>query len=143
MRHPERFLILNRYIRDDETVQLFQSASVVVLPYIESSQSGVIPLAYTYGKPVVATAVGGLPEMVIHGVTGLLVPPRDERQLADAIVMLLGNDALRRKMGDAAKRFIQRNCSPSLVAQETMGVYRGVAVGLPEKERYDQRVAKQ
>jgi glycosyltransferase involved in cell wall biosynthesis len=137
MVHPERFLVLNRYIAEEEAAQLFQNASVVALPYIEASQSFIISEAYTYGKPVVATTVGGLPEMVVHGETGLLVPPRDEQQLANAIVTLLGNDELRRKMGRDAKEFLQRNCSAAMVAQKTMDVYRSVAVGLAEKERYE------
>jgi starch synthase len=100
MVHPERFVILNRHIDEEEVRRLFQEASVVVLPYVESFQSGVIPIAYTYGKPVVATTVGGLPEMVDDGVTGLLVPPRDERKLAEAIVTVL---ARKRRMGEGGK----------------------------------------
>jgi glycosyltransferase involved in cell wall biosynthesis len=129
MVHPDRFIVLNRYIPEDETDRLFQQASLVVLPYIESSQSGVIPVAYTYGKPVVATKVGGLPEAVVDGVTGILVPPRDERSLADAIVSLLNNDVLRHRMGQCGKELIQRECSPTVVAQDTLGVYRTTCMG--------------
>ena len=69
MKNPERFLVDNEYISELRAQEYFQRASVVVLPYIEASQSGVIPLAYSAGKPVVATEVGGLPEMVEHGRT--------------------------------------------------------------------------
>ncbi|MGC2161198.1 MAG: glycosyltransferase family 4 protein [Silvibacterium sp.] len=124
MAHPERFIIFNRQIAEQEADQLFREASLVVLPYIESSQSGVIPVAYTYGKPVVATKVGGLPEMVADRVTGMLVPPRDEKKLAEAIVTLLADDDLRQKMGRAAKEFIERECAPAVVAQHTLAVYR-------------------
>src|SRR5207249_5838275 len=89
-----------------------------------SSQSGVIPLAYSAGKPVVATEVGGLPEMVEHGRTGLLVPPRDAAQLADAVVRLLLDRKLRRRMGMCGKAKIAEECSPELVAQKTIDVYR-------------------
>ena len=74
---------------DEVRATLFQQASVVALPYIEASQSGVVPLAYMHMKPVVATTVGGLPEMVDDGRTGYLVPPRDEQALATAVVRLL------------------------------------------------------
>lgn len=124
MLHPERFVVLNHHIDDVELAMLFRQASVVVLPYIEASQSGVIPIAYTYGKPVVATTVGGLPEMIEDGVTGLLVPPKDERRLAAAILAVLGDDLQRRRMGDAAKRKIQRECSPEVIARKTFDVYR-------------------
>jgi glycosyltransferase involved in cell wall biosynthesis len=124
MVHPERFAVLNRHISDAEVATLFRQASVIVLPYIEASQSGVIPIAYTYGKPVVGTTVGGLPEMIDDGVTGFLVPPGNEKRLADAIIAVLRNDAQRRKMGAAAKQKIERECSPAVIARQTLDVYR-------------------
>jgi glycosyltransferase involved in cell wall biosynthesis len=124
MVHPERFAVLNRHISDAEVATLFRQASVIVLPYIEASQSGVIPIAYTYGKPVVGTTVGGLPEMIDDGVTGFLVPPGNEKRLAAAIIAVLRNDAQRRKMGAAAKQKIERECSPAVIARQTLDVYR-------------------
>src|SRR6266498_1771585 len=76
MVHPDHFIVYNEYIPDVRIAELFGRASLVVLPYIEASISGVIPVAYTFGKPVVATAVGILPEMVDHGRTGYVVRPR-------------------------------------------------------------------
>ncbi|MGH9587127.1 MAG: glycosyltransferase family 4 protein [Acidobacteriaceae bacterium] len=124
MENPERFVVHNRRIPEDEAEQLFREASVVVLPYIESSQSGVIPVAYSHAKPVIATTVGGLPETVIDEVTGLLVPPRDERRLADAVVALLTNGDLRNRMGQEGKRRLERECAPDKVAQQTIDVFR-------------------
>jgi glycosyltransferase involved in cell wall biosynthesis len=126
MEHPERFTVINRYISNEEAGRIFAESSVVVLPYIESSQSGVIPMAYTYGKPVIATRVGGLPEMVHHGSTGLLVAPRSKDELADAIVTLLEDEELRRRMGSAGKEYIERTCAPAAVARETAAVYHDV-----------------
>jgi glycosyltransferase involved in cell wall biosynthesis len=105
MANPDQFVVRNEYVSDAERAELFRRASVVVLPYVEASQSGVVPLAYRAGKPVVATTVGGLPEIVEHGRTGLLVPPRDERALAEAVVRV-------------------RECSPAVVAGQTLAVYR-------------------
>jgi glycosyltransferase involved in cell wall biosynthesis len=124
MVHPDRFIIHNEYISEQCTSEYFRSSSVVVLPYIEASQSGVIPLAYSAGKPVVATTVGGLPEMVEDGRTGYLVPPRNVVQLADAVTRLLLDAPLRRQMGANAKRKIEAECSPDLIAQQTIDVYR-------------------
>jgi glycosyltransferase involved in cell wall biosynthesis len=129
MVNPERFEIINRHIPESEANILFRRASVVVLPYIEASQSGVIPVAYTYSKPVVASNVGGLPEMIEDGETGLLVPPRDEQKLAAAIVKLLKDKALRRNMGAAGKRKIEHECGPAAVAQHTLDVYRIASMG--------------
>ncbi|MBV9543769.1 MAG: glycosyltransferase family 4 protein [Chloroflexi bacterium] len=124
MMHPSQFIVHNEYVSDDARSALFQEASVVVLPYVEASQSGVIPLAYRFGKPVIATTVGGLPEMVEHGRTGLLVPPRDEQSLAAAIVHLLRNDNLRRQLGAEGSRMLDCYCAPDVVARETLAVYR-------------------
>lgn len=124
MAHPENFLVYNEYISDDDRAELFRKASVVVLPYVDASQSGVIPVAYTYSKPVVATTVGALPEMVEDGRTGYLVPPRDERALADAVVRLMEDGDLRRRLGTNGKRKVETECSPAAVARKTLGVYR-------------------
>ena len=129
MKHPERFLVVNEYISERRAQEYFQRASVVVLPYIEASQSGVIPLACSAGKPVVATTVGGLPEMVDHGRTGLLVRPRDASELADAVVRLLLDRKLRRHLGMCGKEKIAAECSPELVAQKTIDVYRRALEG--------------
>jgi glycosyltransferase involved in cell wall biosynthesis len=121
---PDRFVVHNRYVSDDERGTLFQQASVVVLPYVEATQSGVVPVAYTHGKPVVATHTGGLPEAIQDGETGLLVPPRDERALAAAIIRLLKDDGLRRRMGAAGKQHLDTQSSPDRVARQTTEIYR-------------------
>ncbi len=123
MVHPESFIVYNEYISDGALSDLFRRAAVVVLPYIEATQSGVIPLAYTFRKPVVATTVGGLPEMVEHGRTGYLVPPRNPLVLAKAIVRLLKDKQLRRQFGMNGHRKIDTECSPDAVAEKTLRVY--------------------
>ena len=127
MVHPEHFIVHNEFISEERTTEYFQRASVVVLPYIEASQSGVIPLAYSAAKPVVATTVGGLPEMVEHGRTGYLVAPRDAAKLADALVRLLLDKTLRRQMGVNAKHKIELECSPETIARQTVEVYHRAA----------------
>jgi glycosyltransferase involved in cell wall biosynthesis len=123
MVHPERFVVYNEYVSEELCSQLFRQASLVALPYVEASQSGVIPLAYTSMKPVVATTVGGLPEMVDDGRTGYLVPPRDERALASAIVRLLRDTALCRQLGLNGRRKLDAECAPAVVARRTYDVY--------------------
>jgi glycosyltransferase involved in cell wall biosynthesis len=123
MRDPSRFTVHNDYVSAEQRAQLFAEAAVVVLPYVEASQSGVVPLAYSFEKPVVATAVGGLPEAVEHGRTGLVVPPRDEPALADSVARLLEDRALRREMGLAGRRKLEREWSAVSVAERTLHVY--------------------
>jgi len=124
MVHPDRFIVRNEFISEDLAADYFQRASVVVLPYIEASQSGVIPLAYSAAKPVVATTVGGLPEIVEDGRTGYLVAPRDAAQLADAVTRLLLDPSLRRQMGKNGKSKLQAECSSEVIARKTMEVYQ-------------------
>ncbi|MGE3777335.1 MAG: glycosyltransferase family 4 protein [Pirellulaceae bacterium] len=134
MVNPDRFEVHNDWIGEDRRAEMFAAASVVVLPYLEASQSGVIPVAYAFGKPVIATRVGGLPDIVDHGTTGLLVAPRDAPGLADAILQLLEDDAGRRRMGLAGKHKLERECSPAAVARQTLAVYRR-AIGLRRPKR--------
>ena len=65
----------DKYISNEEVAVYFAAADVVVLPYLEASQSGIVPIAYSFNTPVISTRVGGLPEAVIDGETGLLVDP--------------------------------------------------------------------
>ena len=110
MTHPERFEVLNEYIPRADVPRLFQQASIVVLPYIEASQSAVVPLAYAFGKPVVATTVGGIPDVVENGQDGLLIPPRDSSALAEAVISLLQDRETRHQMGQQALKRVEMNC---------------------------------
>jgi D-inositol-3-phosphate glycosyltransferase len=80
-----RVRLEDRYVADSEIAQLFAAATIVVLPYRAGTQSGVVPLAHAHGRPVLASAVGGLAEAVHDGETGRLVPPGDAQALAGAL----------------------------------------------------------
>jgi glycosyltransferase involved in cell wall biosynthesis/SAM-dependent methyltransferase len=84
--------LVDRYIPNEEVGTYFAACDTVVLPYVGASQSGIIQLAYEFGRPVIATTAGGLPDVVEDGKTGYLVPPRDSRALADAIVKMFNAD---------------------------------------------------
>ena len=124
MVNSDHFVVYNEYVTDEKRAELFRRAAVVVLPYIEASQSFIISIAYRFGKPVVATTVGGLPEMVDNGRTGFLVRPRESESLAAAIVDLMQNDELRRRFGENGMRKVNVECAPSVVGQQTAAVYR-------------------
>jgi len=79
-------LIFDDYIPNEEVGLYFAAANVVVLPYISATQSGIVQIAYNYNKPVITTDVGGLPEAVSQGVTGLVIPAQDVHALAHAIM---------------------------------------------------------
>jgi glycosyltransferase involved in cell wall biosynthesis len=80
---------------------------VFVLSSVWEGMSNSLLEAMAAGRPVVATRVGGNPEVVVDGETGLLVPPRDPRALADAVLRLLGDPALAGRLGEAARRRVE------------------------------------
>lgn len=122
----DRFEIHDRFIPNDEVAAFFQQASLVVLPYIEASQSGVVAIAYAFGKPVVATNVGGLPDVVQNGQSGLLVPPADAQSLAQAVILLLKDPVLREQMGRNARKLSETELSWDKVAEKTLKVYQQI-----------------
>lgn len=85
--------VIDRYIPNEEIPMFFEAADVVVLPYTSASASGIIQIAYGFDKPVITTEVGTLPEVVVHGETGYLVPPSNHMALADAISNFFSNGA--------------------------------------------------
>jgi glycosyltransferase involved in cell wall biosynthesis len=78
--------IVNAYVPNDEIATYFSAADLVVLPYLEATQSGITQIALGFEKPMVATSVGGMPEAITDGENGLIVPPGDHVALAGAIV---------------------------------------------------------
>lgn len=104
----------------------FASADVVALPYLAASSSAVLLNAYAHSRPVVATSVGGFPEMVEHGKTGFLVPPDDPAALAAALVELLLNPELAHAMGDHAREHAMQHHEWPLIGQLTGEIYRTI-----------------
>jgi starch synthase len=87
----------------DEIVPWYQRASILVAPSLWDNSPNIIYEAMACGTPVVASRVGGIPELVDDGVTGLLVSPGDADRLAEAIVVLLGAGERREAMGSRAR----------------------------------------
>ena len=94
-------------IPNDEIASLFGHVDYLVLPYIEASQSGVIPLAYSFGKPVIASDVGAISEQVTLD-TGILVEPGNVEHLASAIIALTMDRQRILSMSVCAKKFSQK-----------------------------------
>jgi len=77
--------LVDRYVPNEEVPAFFLASDLVMVPYVSATQSGVIQIAYGFLKPVVATTVGGIPEVVLDGKTGYLVPPGDADALTSAV----------------------------------------------------------
>ena len=112
--------IINKYIEDEIVAKLFQRASVVVMPYVEGSQSGIIPIAYSFKKPIVVTNVGSIPEVVDDGITGFIVPPKDVIALKEAILTILSNNDLRKKMGQKGYKKMREELSWNNISKKTV-----------------------
>jgi D-inositol-3-phosphate glycosyltransferase len=102
--HGARVELIDRYIEIGELRELFGRTRVVAAPYLAGSQSGVVHLAMTMGRPVVASDAGELPRAVADGTTGRIVPRGDARALADALAEVLGDPELARRWGEAGRR---------------------------------------
>jgi glycosyltransferase involved in cell wall biosynthesis len=107
----------------DRVPGLLAAADLLVLPSIYEEMGSVLAEAMRAGVPVVASRVGGIPEVVVEGTTGLLVPPGDDAGFAAAIDRLLRDDAERAAMGAAALARAERYRWPELAGQ-VLEVYR-------------------
>lgn len=99
------------FIDDSKLASLFKNASFVVIPYTEASQSGVIPLAYTFSKAVITSNAGALPEAVENGVTGYVFNVGDERELAYFMGDLFLNKSKSEQMGHNARKKLSTEMS--------------------------------
>ncbi len=111
------------HIPTDAVPQLFQEASVVALPYREASQSGVAALAAGFGKPVVATAVPGLVDIVEDEVTGVFVEPNRPDRLAEALESVLADPDRLDRLGRGAYRASETRLSWSMITGELCALY--------------------
>ncbi|HEY8487907.1 MAG TPA: glycosyltransferase, partial [Thermaerobacter sp.] len=107
----------------------FQDAAVAVLCTRREGLPLTVLEAMAAGVPVVATAVGGVPEAVRHGVTGFLVPPGDPAAVARYLATLLADPALRRRMGAAARARYEAHYTVDRMVAATLAVYRAACAG--------------
>ena len=115
-----------RPITEAEVPALFRSATAVVLPYREIDQSGVLMTAIAFGKPILATRVGGIPETIQDGIHGYLVPPEDPDSLAVAADRLLADAEARNRMEMAVRDLRNGSLSWRNIASRTVGLYRNL-----------------
>ncbi|MCC6830675.1 MAG: glycosyltransferase family 4 protein [Thermoleophilia bacterium] len=120
---PGRFEVHDAFIPHDLRDELFRGATVVALPYTDATQSGVIPLAYGHGRPVVATRVGALPDLVVEGRTGHLVPPGDTPALAAALIRVLRDPGNAARLGAAGRALLESRHGPQDAADAHMRAY--------------------
>jgi glycosyltransferase involved in cell wall biosynthesis len=104
---PEGLEVRNHLIDDEEALDLFCRCGVLVLPYIDATQSALVAAAYYFGKPVIVTRTGALPEYVQQGHTGCVVEPGQAFALARCLGELLGDAEQLTKMGAAGRAWYE------------------------------------
>lgn len=107
----------------DDISELMQMADTVVIPSLTEAQPRVAVQAFATGRPVVASAVGGVPEIVKHGETGWLVPPAQPQALADAIAKVMSEPAAAATVADGARRLAERTMRFDHRMAQTLATY--------------------
>jgi len=118
------FELMNYFLSPEEVVDCFRRANVVVMPYKDATQSGVAAYALGIGRPIVATNVGAIPDMVIPGISGLLVPPNDAVAIAASIKRIVEDPILAKTLAYGAQELGLGEYSWTRIAMQTTNAYR-------------------
>ena len=122
-RAPGTVRFVDRFVTDPEIPAFMRRADVVVLPYRNIEQSGVLYTGLAFGRPLVLSAVGGFPEIAERG-AARLVPPGDPTALAVTLNELLADRAVRDELADAATEAAATTYSWERIGEQTMALYR-------------------
>jgi glycosyltransferase involved in cell wall biosynthesis len=121
--------IINKYINSSEIPALVSKSSFLVLPYdnlFQYSSSGVIPLSYTFAKPVIVSNVPTLVEYVDRGETGLIFEVNDTKQLANCIIDLIENNSKCLEMGQTAYQKLVKEMSLDVCCKKINDIYNNI-----------------
>jgi len=113
-------------ITNSEMPKYYAASDIVVLPSLKEATSIAGLEAMATGKPLVGTNVGGIPQLIADGETGILVPPKNPEALAHAIVSLSIDDEKRIEMGSNARRKIEKELSWDVIAKKVINIYKDV-----------------
>jgi len=129
-------VIFMGHVAYDELPRYYKTADIFCAPATGSESFGIILLeAMAVGKPVIASNVGGYASIVTHGVDGLLVPPKDDKELAQALVSLAIDEPLRQRMGDMGRRKAQ-DYSWEQIAKQILNYYLRILSEPPWEKRF-------
>jgi glycosyltransferase involved in cell wall biosynthesis len=123
-KHLERHVLLSGFRTD--VLELTKGFDLFAMSSVSEGMCTALVDAMAASKPAVATTAGGIPEVMVDGETGFLVPPRDHRAMAQRIVQLLKDDALRARMGAAALRRARERFTVEKMVKGTAAVYEEV-----------------
>jgi len=112
------------YVPNEDVALYFFAGDLIVLPYHEITQSGILQIAYAFGKPVVATDLGGFREAIENGQNGYLVPLNNIQLLAERCVEILADKEKQKRMGEYSRFLSDTRFAWDSIADKTIGVYR-------------------
>ena len=129
----ERYLQFRGDVSDSELIRYYEDADIFILPCIvteNGDRDGILVAmmeAMAMKLPVISMAVSGISELVEDGASGILVPPKDEKAIADAIITLCKDGELRVKMSEEGRKIIERKVNIVFEAEKLIGVFENVA----------------
>lgn len=114
----------NKWVPETKMGSVFANADVIVLPYLESSQSGIVASAFAAGVPAIATPIGGLPEQITDGVNGLITADTSPAALARAVRLLAADEELLFRLRQGALRTVRQEFSWDVVSAGVIALSR-------------------
>jgi glycogen synthase len=118
---------INSMLGQSDTIALYSGASVSVTPSVYEPFGIVVVEAMACGSPVVASAVGGIKEIVVNGRSGLLVPPKDPEELSGAVNRLLGDDTIAKRLAVEARKRVEEHFTWEAAARRTFEIYKSLS----------------
>jgi len=125
----DKNIIFEGFVPHEKLSDYYRFTNIVVFPSVVPETFGRIAAeAMAAGKPVVSTKVGGIPEIVRHMETGILVDPKNSKQIADAVKYLLNNPDIAKKMGIKGKEIVEKKYSSKTIANTYIEVYKQISI---------------
>ncbi len=115
---PQNVNIINKYLPDREIAEYINRAKIFVMPYREATGTQIIQTVMFYGKPIIATDTGCLPEYLANQADSIIVPTEDSTALEVAIKLLITNDTLRTSLGRNAKKNLNKKFDNVVIARQ-------------------------
>lgn len=119
-------IVKNENIPNSGIPCLFKKASVIVLPYTDASQSGVVPLAYTFSRPVIVSNIESLKEYVEHGITGFVFESKNIEQLAGYLIDAISHPDLMVQMGVNAHKKLNNEMTLDTCSSQINAIYKEI-----------------
>jgi len=114
-------------LNQTDIIKWFQRASIFVVPSFKEGLPMVILESLSCETPVIATPVGGIPEVIQNYKNGILVPVNNPQKLADAIQYLLDNKDVRTKLGIIGRKYIKKNFSLEVTVKKLNMIYKAIS----------------